>query len=110
MPHQLKHLLASHNNFKLECTNDALDIIGSGIPACIFTLDDLQDDFFDLSNKSFGEIMQKFVNYRYPIAIVMPKDHGYSKRVDELILDHRNHNSLRFFESVEQAYEWISHI
>lgn len=103
----MENLLASHHNLRLGQPEDALTTIYCGLEGCIFTRKDLAEDFFDLRNGLAGEIFQKFVNYRFPIAIVLPADHGLGNRVTELAREHVNHNMIRFCESTEIASEWL---
>lgn len=106
----MQSLLAGTANLRLDSENDALDIIGSGLPACILTESDLHPSFFDLSNGLAGAAFQKFVNYNYPLALVVADDHNYGVRVTELIRDHRTHHIIRFFESIEQAEIWLNSV
>lgn len=100
-------LMAKDNGLHLGSVSDALDVIGSGLPGCIFTPSDLAADFFKLHNGKAGEIFQKFVNYHFPVAFILSPDHGYGDRVTELIRDHRRHSSVRFFSTVEEAVSWL---
>lgn len=100
-------LLAKDANLTLHTEADALDIMASGLPACIVTQAELHPDFFDLSNGIAGAILQKLVNYRYRLAIVVPADHTYGERVTELMRDHRAHPCVRFFESTDDARRWL---
>ena len=104
----MNNLLASQHNLKLRNIEDALDVMGSGLPGCIFTLDDLGPDFFNLRNRIAGEAFQKFVNYRFPVAIVLPADHGLGDRVTELAREHARHNCVRFCQTLEQAQQWMT--
>lgn len=98
--------LARDHGLRLDSVDDAAAVILSGVSRCIFTLDDLADDFFDLRNRKAGEVFQKLVNYRCQIAIVVPDDHDLGERVTELIREHRSHPAIRFFQSVESALAW----
>lgn len=100
-------LMAQDHGLKLQSASDALTAIGSGLPGCIFTPADVGNDFFDLRNGLAGEVFQKFVNYNFQAAFVLPEDHGYGDRVTELIRDHRRHSVVRFFRSVEEAISWL---
>lgn len=95
------------NSHKLHNCDDAMQVIYGGSNGHIFELDDISPDFFDLSNQLAGEVFQKFVNYRYPVAFIVPKNHDLGKRVTELIRDHANHTYIRFFESRELAQQWL---
>lgn len=100
-------LLASDANFRLHSESDALDVLSSELPGCIFTEAELHPEFFDLANGIAGAVLQKFVNYNYRIAIVLPDAHGNGDRVDELIRDHRTHPCVRFFASEDEARDWL---
>ena len=103
----MSNLLAEKNNLKLCNVDDAMHVLASGLPCCIFTLDDLCADFFNLSNRIAGEVFQKFVNYNFRVAFIIPPDHTLGKRVTELMRDHARHNCIRFFETIEQAERWL---
>ena len=100
--------LARDHGLVLESEADALDVISSGLRACIFLPDDLASDFFELSNGIAGSVFQKFVNYGYPVAFVVPEAHEYGARVTELIRDHRTHPCVRFFHSIDDATAWVA--
>jgi len=98
-------LTATDNSLKLFTAQDALDVISSGLPGCIFSPENLDPEFFHLQNGLAGEIFQKFTNYRFPVAFVIPVEHNYGSRTTELIRDHKIHPYIRFFESSEEATE-----
>jgi hypothetical protein len=101
-------LFARDNGLRLRDADDALDVLSSDLPGCIFTVEDLPDHFFELSNGLAGEVFQKFVNYNYRIAIVLPHDHKLGARVTELVYDHRTHPCIRFFSDESEAQDWLS--
>ena len=100
-------LLAADHKLRLFTDQDALSVIFSGLDGCIFTPEDLHPDFFELANQLAGNVFQKFVNYRYPVAIVIEDANTYGKRVEELMRDHSSHPYIRFFTTVEGAEDWI---
>ena len=100
-------LLARDAGLKLHTEDDALDIMVSGLPGCILTPDDLHPDFFQLENGVLGATFQKFVNYGFKVALVVPDDHGFGDRVTELMRDHRGHPCIRFFPDMETAETWL---
>lgn len=107
---QVTSLLAGNHGLQLHSEADALDVLSSGLPACIFHEQDLHPDFFNLSNRLAGDLLQKFVNYHFPIAIVLPDAARHGERVVELVRDHRSHPCIRFFESDEAAESWLNTI
>lgn len=68
---------------------------------------DLGKSFFDLRTGLAGELFQKFVNYRLPLAIVLPDHSGHGERFVELVREHRSHPLVRFFQSREEAVTWL---
>jgi hypothetical protein len=64
--------------------------------------------FFDLRTGVAGELFQKFTNYRLPIAIVLADHEAYGQRFSELAREHRGHNLIRFFYSLEPAQAWLA--
>jgi Domain of unknown function (DUF4180) len=86
--------------------NDALSAsIGRG--SVLVTEQDLCPEFFDLRSGFAGELLQKFVNYRVRLAVVLldPKAHG--ERFSELVHEHSTHGTVRFFRSEEDARLWL---
>ena len=100
--------MAAAHDLYLASENDALDAMVSGLPACIFTTADVDPDFFDLRNGLAGAIFQKFVNYNYRVAFVVPANHDFGDRVTELIRDHARHPCVQFFSTVEEAEAWLT--
>ena len=95
---------------------DSLDAISDAIGKCfsatatalLLTESDVSPEFFNLRSGLAGELFQKFTNYRIKLAIVV-KDFGlYGERVSELIFEHTNHSSIRFFDSDVAAKAWLS--
>ena len=100
-------LMASEQNLQLHSEADALDVMSSGLPACIFLESDLHPHFFDLANGIAGAALQKFVNYHFRVAIVVGAEHSDGERVTELMRDHRTHPCVRFFSDVADAERWL---
>ncbi|PTY35793.1 hypothetical protein BGP77_00220 [Saccharospirillum sp. MSK14-1] len=90
-------------------TQLASDLIGRAMEHGYLLLDEteLPAEFFNLSTGLAGEVMQKFVNYQLPLAIVVraPSDHG--DRFAELVHEHQRHPMIRFFADAESANVWL---
>jgi hypothetical protein len=67
----------------------------------------LSPEFFDLRSGIAGEMMQKCVNYRIPLAIVVVAPEGHGERFCELVREHQSHPSVRFFLSESKARAWL---
>lgn len=99
--------LAKTHGLRLDRVDDAFAAIGSGLAGCVYTMDDLSVELFDLGNGVLGEILQKFVNYRFRAAIVLPEEHSFGLRVTELAREHRNHPAVRMVTNLDEAIDWL---
>jgi hypothetical protein len=68
---------------------------------------DLCPEFFDLRTGFAGEVLQKFVNYRARLAIIVPHAKAHGERFSELVYEHRDHAVVRFVSSEEDARRWL---
>ncbi len=68
---------------------------------------DLKQDFFDLSAGQAGELMQKCVNYKQCLAIIVPDPKLYSSSFQELVEEHKNHPYIRFVTSEIEARAFV---
>jgi len=68
---------------------------------------DLCPEFFDLRTGLAGEVLQKFVNYRAKLAIIVPDPRAHGERFSELAYEHRQHAVIRFVSSAEEARRWL---
>jgi len=69
---------------------------------------ELNPDFFDLKTGFAGEVLQKFVNYRTKLAIIVRDASMYGGRFSELMHEHRVHPTVRFFSAEQAARQWLS--
>lgn len=66
------------------------------------------DDFFILSNGLAGEILQKFVNYQFRIAIYGDFSKYTSKPLKDFIYESNNGNDIFFTDTIEKAIEKLT--
>lgn len=66
------------------------------------------EDFFHLSTKLAGEILQKFINYHVKIAIVGDFSAYTSKSFKDFIYESNNGKDIFFLPGEEQAIEKLS--
>ena len=109
MNDQRNILVASESGITIRSFGDISDAIGGclGADGLILTEDDLARDFFDLHTGFAGELLQKFVNYKIRVAIVVPAPETYGKRFSELAYEHRSHHMIRFVRSLDEAKSWL---
>jgi hypothetical protein len=69
---------------------------------------DLSPDFFDLKTGFAGQVLQKFVNYRTKLAVIVRDPSVYGGRFGELMHEHRIHPIVRFFSADQTARQWLS--
>ena len=70
----------------------------------------LSPDFFDLKTGLAGQVLQKFVNYRTKLAVIVRDPAGYGARFSELAYEHRTHPTVRFFSAEQSARQWLSQL
>jgi hypothetical protein len=73
----------------------------------VVTEANLGPDFFDLRTRFAGELLQKFVNYRAKLAIVIADPPAHGERFGELVHEHETHPHVRFFTSEADARSWL---
>ena len=67
----------------------------------------LSADFFDLSTLLAGNFLQKIVNYHIKTSFVIDIKSIRSVRFKEMVEESKNSNEFRFFESDEEARNWL---
>ena len=109
MTEQSRILVASESGIAIRSVEDIPDAIGRciGSGVLILTEDDLAPEFFYLRSGFAGELLQKFVNYKIRVAIVVRDPAAYGERFVELAFEHRSHNMIRFVSSVDEARSWL---
>ena len=102
-------LIASDEGISIRSFDDISDAIGAciGAEGLILTESDLAPEFFDLRTGLAGEVLQKFVNYKLRVAIVLADPEAYGERFSELAYEHRKHSMIRFVRSADEAKAWL---
>ena len=70
----------------------------------------ITDKFFVLSSGLAGEILQKFVNYQFRIAIYGDYSKYTSKPLKDFIYESNNGRDIFFTDTLEQAVEKLTKI
>lgn len=88
---------------------DISDALAAGMEAGGLILGEanLGPAFFDLRSGLAGELFQKFVNYRVPLAIVVPDATVHGERFAELAREHLRHPMVRILPDGRQAAVWL---
>jgi hypothetical protein len=94
----------------MRSANDINDAIAAtiGRGSVVVTEQDLCPEFFNLRTGFAGELLQKFVNYRVHLAVVLADPNAYGERFSELVREHATHGTVRFFRSEEDARRWLA--
>lgn len=99
-------------NLIITCSDDVPDILGEiGMNNCdriIIHEANLHEDFFRLSTRIAGDILQKFSNYRTRLAIVGDFTKFSSKSLRDFIVESNRGNLVLFTDNFESAYERLS--
>jgi len=71
---------------------------------------ELSPDFFDLKTGLAGQVLQKFVNYRSRLAVIVRDPTIHGGRFSELVYEHRLHPAVRFFNAEQPARQWLAQL
>jgi hypothetical protein len=92
----------------IEDVQSALDFIATisyetGCDRVILNKSAICEDFFNLSTKLAGEILQKFINYQMKIAIIGDFSVYTSKSLKDFIYESNNGRNIFFLQNEEEA-------
>lgn len=76
----------------------------------IINKSNITDDFFDLSTKLAGEILQKYVNYKVKLAIVGDFDVYNSQSLKEFIYESNKGRHVFFLKDQQNALQVLHEI
>jgi hypothetical protein len=100
------------DSFIITNADDVPDILGElGMNNCnriIIHERNLHKDFFILSTKVAGDILQKFSNYRVRLAVVCDFSKFSSKSLSDFIRESNRGNLVFFTDNAETAYLKLS--
>lgn len=93
----------------------ALDLMMSvkyeaGVKNIVVSKDLITDKFFILSNGLAGEILQKFINYQFRIAIYGDYSSYTSKPLKDFIYESNTGRAIFFTDSIHSAVEKLAGI
>lgn len=91
----------------IQKTEDALDLLGNiyyqGFDGMILHQKNLTPEFFDLSTKMAGEILQKFSNYQMRLVITGDFERLESKSLRDFITESNRGRLINFSDTIENA-------
>ncbi len=102
----------THHDALLVHTDDFIDLLGNasyqGATGIIVHESHLSPEFFDLSTRIAGEILQKFSNYRMKLAIVGDFGKYDSKSLRDFIYESNKTGHILFVSTLEEATQRIA--
>lgn len=100
------------DNIELSKAQDAVDLMAncfnSKTKKLIIHEKNLIPSFFDLKTGIAGEILQKFVNYNFKIAIIGDFSKYQSNVLKDFIYESNKQGEINFIKSIEEAKEKLS--
>jgi hypothetical protein len=79
------------------------------VDAALLYAANLPAEFFDLSSRQAGAILQKLRNYRIRLAVVCaPGSVQFSSRFGEMVAEERRGRWFGVFETRDEALVWLS--
>jgi hypothetical protein len=109
----IKIAVVSSSEILITDVQSALDLIvtiwyEAGCERIIINKSAISDDFFDLSTKIAGEILQKFIIYHMKIAIVGDFSGYTSKSLKDFIYESNKGKDIFFLPDEKHAIEKLS--
>lgn len=109
-PCRTPYLLMQAADGSISSEKDIADLLSACFEQDIFRIllpdDCLSDDFYKLSTKLAGNILQKLINYRVKTAVVMNADRA-NQRFKEFMIEINKGRSFRCFETMDEAEKWL---
>lgn len=110
---EVAHVVA--DNIVISDLQSAIDLMmtvkyETGIKNIAISKNLITDKFFILSSGLAGEILQKFINYRFRIAIYGDYSNYTSKPLKDFIYESNHGHDIFFVESLDNAVEKLSNI
>lgn len=103
-----QNIAIANKGDKITNAQDILDMMASSQYQCecigmVLYKESLNESFFDLKTGLAGEILQKFSNYRFKLAIVGDFSHYTSKSLKDFIYECNKGNMVYFKEDLDSA-------
>lgn len=95
------------NGIEIRTSQDAVDLMAKcftpGARKLIIDEGSIDLSFFDLKTRVAGEILQKFVNYNFRIAIIGDYSKYQSSALKDFIYESNRQGEINFVSSLEEA-------
>ncbi len=94
------------NSYKLEDTSDILDVIANASSRTVLLhKSSVNPEFFNLSSRFAGEVLQKVSNYNFRLGIIgdLNEYSASSKSLRDFIYESNRTGQVIFTENIEEA-------
>lgn len=116
-PHEVNNVRIAEiitDDVVLKTLEDGLDLLGNvyyqGYDRMILHQRNIAADFFDLKTRLAGEVLQKFAQYRMPLAIVGDFSRVTSKSLADFIYESNQGQHVNFVGTAAEAVARFSTI
>jgi len=103
----LKEVAAAHfisDDALIRNEQDALDLLGeTEMQTIILHAHNFDKDFFDLSTRTLGDVLQKFTNYGIRMAVIGDFNAYPSTILPQFIAESNRHKQYIFVSSLEEV-------
>jgi hypothetical protein len=82
----------------------------TGDHAIVINKETLTEDFFVLSTKVAGDVLQKMINYKFKLAVVGDFTGYASKPLNDFIYESNKGKDIFFVSTVDEAVERLSKV
>jgi hypothetical protein len=91
------------SDFRLDKPTDVLELVGSGSLVAVIHERQINPDFFDLSTRFAGEVVQKCQNYGVRLAVVLEPDKRRSTHFQQFVQETNRQNRFVFVSSAAEG-------
>lgn len=106
-----KYIEGPPGNSLLQNTGDIMDLLGACFEhrahRILLHAENLTPNFFDLSSREAGEILQKLRTYNIQAAVMLTPEQMNHGKFRQMIAEENRGPHFRGFEKREDAIEWL---
>ena len=107
----LVYIVFDSNEEQLKREEEATDFISkcweNDTNYLVFYDKALSDDFFNLKTRLAGMVLQKFMNYKIKVGVIIEDEDRLNDRFREMILESNKGNDFRTFKDITEAENWL---
>lgn len=96
----------------LQSEQDAVDLVGNvsfaGATGLLLEAGQLAPEFFDLKSGFAGAVLQKFINYRVKLAVLLPHEAEFEGAFGAFVSESHEGSNVAFLSDRGQALAWLA--